>query len=70
MDAKVQPMAPAPTESEKVVELTHQVTARSQTANTLRETLTREDGVEYPTGLKLGLISLALCLSVFLIALE
>jgi hypothetical protein len=29
-----------------------------------------EDGVEYPTGLKLNLISLALCLSVFLIALD
>jgi hypothetical protein len=30
---------------------------------------TREDGTEYPTGLKLGLIALALCLSVFLVAL-
>lgn len=30
---------------------------------------TSAEGVEYPTGLKLGLISLALCLSVFLIAL-
>tara|TARA_R110002060_G_scaffold75337_1_gene84975 strand:- start:2897 stop:3262 length:366 start_codon:yes stop_codon:yes gene_type:complete len=30
---------------------------------------TSQDGVEYPTGLKLGLISLALCLSVLLIAL-
>lgn len=29
----------------------------------------REDGVEYPTGLKLGLITIALCLSVFLMAL-
>ncbi|PVH88509.1 putative HC-toxin efflux carrier [Cadophora sp. DSE1049] len=31
---------------------------------------TSQDGVEYPTGLKLGLISLALCLSVLLIALD
>lgn len=30
---------------------------------------TSQEGVEYPTGVKLGLISLALCLSVFLIAL-
>lgn len=27
---------------------------------------TSQEGVEYPTGVKLGLISLALCLSVFL----
>ncbi|PBP24659.1 DHA14-like major facilitator [Diplocarpon rosae] len=31
---------------------------------------TSQDGTEYPTGVKLGLISLALCLSVFLIALD
>lgn len=31
---------------------------------------TSAEGVEYPTGLKLGLISLALCLSVFLMALD
>jgi len=30
---------------------------------------TSETGVEYPSGLKLGLITLALCLSVFLMAL-
>lgn len=33
------------------------------------ETAKREDGTEYPTGIKLGLIVLALCLSVFLMAL-
>jgi hypothetical protein len=33
------------------------------------ETRHDEDGMEYPTGLKLGLITLALALSVFLIAL-
>jgi len=31
---------------------------------------TREDGAEYPTGAKLALITLALCLSVFLMALD
>ncbi|KAK0625477.1 major facilitator superfamily domain-containing protein [Bombardia bombarda] len=30
----------------------------------------RDDGEEYPTGMKLGLIALALCLSVFLMALD
>lgn len=70
MDSNVQPMAPAPTEAEKVVALTKQATARSHNSNALRQTQTREDGVEYPTGMKLFLISLALCLSVFLIALE
>ncbi|PMD24864.1 putative HC-toxin efflux carrier [Hyaloscypha hepaticicola] len=32
--------------------------------------MTSGEGVEYPTGVKLGLISLALCLSVFLMALD
>lgn len=35
----------------------------------LTRIMTSQDGVEYPQGMKLGLISLALCLSVFLIAL-
>lgn len=70
MNEKVQPMAPAPTEAGKLTELTKTITARSQNSNALRQTETREDGVEYPKGLKLFLISLALCLSVFLIALE
>jgi hypothetical protein len=35
----------------------------------LRRVQTREEGTEYPTGIKLGLISLALCLAVFLMAL-
>ncbi len=35
----------------------------------LTRVMTSAEGVEYPTGVKLGLISLALCLSVFLIAL-
>ena len=31
---------------------------------------TREDGTPYPTGFKLGIIVLAICLSIFLMALE
>lgn len=36
----------------------------------LSRIMTSGEGVEYPTGLKLNLISLALCLSVFLMALD
>jgi len=36
----------------------------------LSKIMTSGEGVEYPTGLKLNLISLALCLSVFLMALD
>ncbi|RDL36683.1 MFS general substrate transporter [Venustampulla echinocandica] len=36
----------------------------------LSRIMTSGEGVEYPTGMKLGLISLALCLSVFLMALD
>lgn len=32
--------------------------------------MTSGEGIEYPTGVRLGLISLALCLSVFLMALD
>lgn len=35
----------------------------------LKRVMTSPDGIEYPTGVKLQLISLALCLSVFLMAL-
>jgi hypothetical protein len=49
--------------------LTKQATATSKTSKNLERTLTREDGTEYPTGLKLGLIVLALCLGVFTMAL-
>lgn len=35
----------------------------------IKATTTREDGTEYPKGPKLALIALALCLSVFLVAL-
>jgi MFS family permease len=36
----------------------------------LQKIMTSGEGVEYPTGVKLGLISLALCLAVFLMALD
>ncbi len=36
----------------------------------IKKTTTREDGSEYPTGARLGLIMLALCLAVFLMALD
>ncbi|KAK5659189.1 hypothetical protein OQA88_1279 [Cercophora sp. LCS_1] len=55
---------------EKKDELTRQATAVSKTGQSIRLTETREDGEEYPTGMKLGLINLALCLSVFLMALD
>jgi len=49
--------------------------ARTQTAKTengepMQQVMTREDGSEYPKGMKLTLITIALCLSVFLISLE
>lgn len=54
---------------EKKDELTRQATAVSKTGQSIRAAQTREDGEDYPTGMKLGLITLALCLSVFLMAL-
>ncbi|KAE8445029.1 hypothetical protein EG329_014035 [Mollisiaceae sp. DMI_Dod_QoI] len=44
--------------------------AIASTGADLRKVNTSAEGVEYPTGVKLGLISLALCLSVFLMALD
>ncbi|KAH8166067.1 hypothetical protein CIB48_g2191 [Xylaria polymorpha] len=55
---------------EKAEDLAKVQTARSDNGNKLQPTETREDGTEYPTGVKLTLISAALCLSVFLIALD
>jgi hypothetical protein len=54
---------------EKATELARHATAASKTGESIVHTQTREDGTEYPTGMKLGLINLALCLSVFLMAL-
>ncbi|KAI2629894.1 putative efflux pump [Hypoxylon sp. NC1633] len=50
--------------------LARHATAKSHHGDSIRQTQTREDGSEYPTGAKLSLITLALCLSVFLMALD
>ncbi|KAI1290513.1 MFS general substrate transporter [Xylaria venustula] len=55
---------------EKTQSLAKVQTARSQNGSPLHPTETREDGTEYPSGPKLLLISVALCLSVFLTALD
>jgi hypothetical protein len=60
---------PTPTDTEKRAELERQTTAVSKSGQSIDRTRTREDGTEYPTGMKLGLIILALCLSIFLMAL-
>lgn len=65
---------PAPTSTEvvKPEESEHHVTALEEMEKQEEET-ERHDGEDeavYPSGLKLGIISLALCLSVFLVALD
>ncbi|KAI0195441.1 MFS general substrate transporter [Astrocystis sublimbata] len=55
---------------EKLEGLAKTQTAQTTNSNTLQLTETREDGSEYPKGIKLLLISVALCLSVFLVALD
>ncbi|KAF2964602.1 hypothetical protein GQX73_g8980 [Xylaria multiplex] len=62
--------ASADQDVEKAGSLAKIQTARSQNGSPLQPTETREDGTEYPTGVKLTLISVALCLSVFLTALD
>ncbi|KAI0424304.1 putative efflux pump [Xylaria sp. FL1042] len=62
--------APAEQDVEKAGSLAKVQTARSQNGSPLQPTETREDGTEYPSGPKLILISVALCLSVFLTALD
>jgi len=57
------------TQNEKHNDLRQQTTATSNHGQPVHRIRTREDGTEYPTGMKLVLISLALCLSVFLMAL-
>jgi len=58
------------TQNEKHNDLRQQTTATSNHGQPVHRIRTREDGTEYPTGMKLVLISLALCLSVFLMALD
>ncbi|AEO67911.1 uncharacterized protein THITE_2117084 [Thermothielavioides terrestris NRRL 8126] len=69
----------APAFDEKRIEETHdernnaldrQATAASKTGAGLEQAPTREDGTEYPKGVKLAMIVLALCLSVFTMALD
>ncbi|KAI3323478.1 MFS general substrate transporter [Xylariaceae sp. AK1471] len=57
-------------ETEKAESLAKIQTARTQNGDQLQQIATRDDGSEYPSGVKLTLISVALCLSVFLIALD
>ncbi|KAI8627999.1 MFS general substrate transporter [Xylariaceae sp. FL1651] len=57
-------------EAEKAESLAKIQTARTQNGEPIEQTETRVDGTEYPSGAKLILISVALCLSVFLIALD
>jgi len=47
-----------------------QGTAISNASQSTQQTRTHENGIEYPAGLKLGLIILALCLNIFLVALD
>ncbi|KAH7627817.1 major facilitator superfamily domain-containing protein [Sordaria sp. MPI-SDFR-AT-0083] len=54
-------------EKQQANELTQK---NSNTTQKSHATTVREDGVEYPTGLKLGMITMALCLAVFLMALD
>jgi hypothetical protein len=55
---------------EKADTLFHTATAEPGNEHPpIKAITTREDGTEYPTGPKLALIALALCLSVFLVAL-
>ncbi|KAK1830415.1 DHA14-like major facilitator [Podospora conica] len=71
-DADITPSVrgPTPTDPEKRAELERQTTAVSKSGQEIDRTRTREDGTEYPTGPKLALIILALCLSIFLMALD
>ena len=55
--------------AEESPELKKTVSAKDAQAE-LTKIMTSGEGVEYPTGMKLHLISLALCLSVFLMALD
>ncbi|KAI3392017.1 hypothetical protein diail_6344 [Diaporthe ilicicola] len=51
-------------------DLVHTLSRVATAASELRRTETRQDGSEYPSGIKLVLITIALCLAVFLMALD
>ncbi|KAA8577328.1 hypothetical protein EYC84_007294 [Monilinia fructicola] len=57
-------------DNEDPIELKKTKSAAEVQQEELNRVMTSAEGVEYPTGLKLQLISLALCLSVFLMALD
>ncbi|KAK4129911.1 MFS general substrate transporter [Trichocladium antarcticum] len=57
-------------ETEKVESLARHATATSQHGQDVERVQTREDGAAYPTGVNLALIVMALCLSVFVMALD
>jgi EmrB/QacA subfamily drug resistance transporter len=56
--------------SEPASDLVHTLSRVATAASELARTETRQDGSEYPGGLKLVLITVALCLAVFLMALD
>lgn len=58
---------PAPIEEEPQLK---KVMSVAEAQAQLSKVMTSGEGIEYPTGVKLNLISLALCLSVFLMALD
>lgn len=62
-EADHEPAAPA-------ADLVHTLSRVATAASELRRSETRQDGTEYPSGLKLALITIALCLAVFLMALD
>ncbi|KAI9650269.1 MFS sugar transporter [Ciborinia camelliae] len=57
-------------ENENPIELKKTKSAAEVHQEELNRVMTSVEGIEYPTGVKLQLISLALCLSVFLMALD
>ncbi|KAK4192337.1 putative efflux system protein [Podospora australis] len=73
IDEKAEDKEPttSPTKEKADDSLARHPTAVSHAGSkTLHQPRTREDGEEYPTGMKLFLIVLALCLSVFVMALD
>jgi hypothetical protein len=67
-DPKVGGELPVPV-AERVEEELHTKAENTEGGHELNQTQTGESDIEYPTGLRLNLISLALCLSAFLMAL-
>ena len=68
-DAQVPAAAPPAKEDGKEEGLGKVLSAKDAMAE-LNKVMTSGEGIEYPTGARLNLVSLALCLSVFLMALD